>query len=87
MEPSASSIGSCPFQLSSIRLPRASGSGPEIVPVASRSPVRRLAPFTVRCATCCAIDQYRWRVFERATTVPFSSTSSGMSYAQGSSRR
>ena len=42
---------------------------------------------TVRCASCCAIDQYRWRVFERATTVPFSSTSSGMSYAQGSSRR
>ena len=32
VEPSGSSIGSSPFQLSSIRLPRSERSGPEIVP-------------------------------------------------------
>ena len=46
-----------PFHVSSIRLPRSRSPGPEIVPVASRSPVRRLPPFEVRCAICCATFQ------------------------------
>src|SRR5688572_31480954 len=40
VEPSGSSIGSSPFELSSIRLPRSSRSGPEIVPVADRKSTR-----------------------------------------------
>src|SRR6266516_4979811 len=46
--PSGSSSGSVPFHVSSIRLPRAARPVPEIVPDASRSPVRRAAPFDVR---------------------------------------
>ena len=38
--------------------PRWSLAGPETVPEAYRSPVRRLAPLTVMCANCCAAVQY-----------------------------
>ena len=57
VEPSASAIGSAPFHVSSMKEPRASRSGPEIVPEASRSPVRSDAPLTVRWATCWATLQ------------------------------
>ena len=43
-------------------------SGPEIVPEASRSPVRSEAPLTVRWAICWATLQYRWRALVRETT-------------------
>ena len=49
--------------------------GPEIVPEAKRSPTPSDAPLTVRCASCWAADQYRWRALVRATAVPLSSTS------------
>ena len=35
------------------------GSGPEIAPVAIRSPALTEAPFEVACASCCGIVQYR----------------------------
>src|SRR3712207_7162515 len=38
--------------------PRWSPPGPETVPEANRSPVRRLAPLTVMCASCWAGVQY-----------------------------
>ena len=59
--------------------------GPEIVPEPSRSPVRSVAPLTVRWAICWATLQYSWRAFVRAMTVPLSSTSSATSNAHGSS--
>ena len=46
-----------PFQVSSIREPRSFSSGPLIVPLASRSPVRSAAPFDVRCTICWATFQ------------------------------
>ena len=46
-------------------MPRESGSGPETVPLASRSPGRRLQPLQVWCATICAIDQYSSLRFPR----------------------
>src|SRR6185312_9198584 len=54
VEPSARCSGSVPFQVSSISEPRWRGSGPETVPEAYRSPVRRLAPLLVRWASCWA---------------------------------
>ena len=42
----------------SIRLPTASGSGPETVPDANRSPGEVPAPLTVMCASCWAGVQY-----------------------------
>ena len=38
-------------------IPPSRGSGPEIAPVAIRSPVRTAAPFEVACASCCGIVQ------------------------------
>ena len=49
--------GSSPRHASSSSEPRLPSVGPEMVPEASRSPVRRLQPPTVWCASCCAIDQ------------------------------
>ena len=87
MDPSASSIGSAPFHASSSSEPRCSRSGPEMVPEAKRSPTRTDAPLTVRCASCWAADQYRWRALVRAMTVSLSSISRSRSSAHGSSRR
>ena len=45
------------FPYSSMSEPSDPGSGPEIVPVAIRSPVRMVAPFEVACASICGIVQ------------------------------
>src|ERR1700678_2901205 len=66
--------GSAPPQVSSINAPRWSLPGPEIVPEANRSPVRVDAPFTVRCASIWAGDQYIDAYGGRDTTSPFHST-------------
>ena len=52
---------------------------PLTVPDANRSPVRSEAPFTVRCASICAGDQYIAEYGGRDTTSPLSSTSKSMS--------
>ena len=59
--------GSVPPQVSSMKAPRVSFSGPEMVPEANRSPVRVEAPFTVRCASIWAGDQYISRYGGRLT--------------------
>ena len=73
--------------------PRCPGSGPDTVPDASRSPVRRWAPLTVRWAICWGTVQYRpanvVRLTVSAATAPAGrrSTASRRSNAQSSSRR
>ena len=74
-DPSSRVTGSVPLQVSSRKHPRVPFSGPEIVPDPNRSPLRRVAPLTVMCATICAGDQYMSRNSGRETTVPFQSTS------------
>ena len=58
--------GWVPFQVRSSRLPNVVGSAPLTVPDANRSPTRRLAPLTVRCASIWAGDQYMSRYSGRA---------------------
>ena len=77
--------GPLPPQHSSRNDPRSSREAPLIVPDANRSPVRSEAPLTVMCASICAGDQYMVRYGGRATTSPFSTTSTSMSRAAGSS--
>src|SRR5581483_9899043 len=71
----------------SISEPRSPGDGPETVPEANRSPVRREAPFTVRWASIWSAVQYIVANGGRDTTEPFSATSIDRSRPQGSARR
>src|ERR1039458_2283683 len=51
-------MGSALFRFSS-KQPSDPASEPETVPVARRSPVRRLQPLLAWCATSCAMVQYK----------------------------
>ena len=91
LEERAAAARTAPCRPSSARgtSPRVPGSGPLMVPEAKRSPVRVLAPLTVRWASIWAGDQYIVRYGGRLTTSPFSTTSTSMSSARRrrSSRR
>src|SRR4029453_18137216 len=84
--------GSAPPRVSSTRLPSLPRVGPDTVPEARRSPVRRWAPFAVRWATCCGNRQYRpakeVELMVVATSAPagWRSTASVRSRAHGSAR-
>ena len=67
--------------------PNCSGSGPDTVPEANRSPARKAAPLAVKWASCCAAVQYIWPNGGCETTVPFHSTRSPMSSPHGSCSR
>ena len=56
--PDGSDSGSAPRQVSSSRQPRESFSGPDTVPLASKSPGRRLHPLLEWCVTSWATVQY-----------------------------
>ena len=73
-DPSSRRTGSVPPQVSSSRQPRWPLSGPLTVPEANRSPVRRCAPFDVRCASSCAGVQYMPAKRGRLSSVPLRST-------------
>ena len=47
--------------MSSSKHPRASAASPEIVPLASKSPGRRLHPLLAWCVSSCAVVQYMSR--------------------------
>src|SRR5436305_8646342 len=72
VSPFGNGSGFDPRHDSSSRLPYEFGVGPLIVPVASRSPVRRLQPLTVWWASCWQTFQYRCFAFDRQTVCgPF----------------
>src|SRR5215470_4562144 len=60
LTPPSSITGSVPFQLISSRLPRWSFSGPEMVPLPSRSPTFMAQPDEAWCTSCCTDDQYMY---------------------------
>ena len=66
VEPSASSIGSSPFQLSSMKAAAlVSSPGPRSCPRRAGRRSATTAPLTVRWAICWAALQYRWRALVR----------------------
>ena len=87
VEPSASSIGSSPFQLSSSSEPRSSRSGPGDRPRAEQVAGAQRGAVDGQVGDLLGALQYSSSAFVRATTVPLSSTSSATSNAHGSSRR